>query len=550
MPADDYLELRSRLGLALFALGRLGDDLGVKPAPAEMINSLVAGLKDPFNVVVIGEVNAGKSMLLNALFGEEFCTTSELPSTEKIHFFRHGFTRQVLPHAEGYEEIRLPCGFLQDFHIVDTPGVNSIAEGHDVITEKFLPRADVVLFVLPISNPWGRKCWEFLKKIHHDLGKRIVLVLQQIDVRTEAEVTAIHDHLKLCCTKWLGRELPAFPVSAKNALLARTSGLDKDRLLSESRFPALERHLNEIVGGVSARRDKLRNTIRMGQFVITQIHGKLADKATKLSDVTDRLKNIQGDVAEQQKRSHESLRIVTKENVLESVGSEVVGPLPEAEVMLTQWKEAASATAESQRTEACKLLIADFSALWKKTRPSMEQALKSKVTAANEMQPDEASLRTLQQTAIDEIITLESLVNLTEGMHKTRHKPIWFGIAGSTLGLGLIVTGAALKNPWIISGGILLLILGVAGAFVYKRHHLQEGTRRLELLEREYAVKINERFEAALHQWIQKSFQHFGTAFRPLFELYERKRAEHESRLNEAEAGSRTLEELSREIGK
>lgn len=157
MLAETQLELRSQLGLALFSLGRLAEEIGMQPSPVGTLNSLVNGLKDPFLFVVAGEVNAGKSMLLNALFGEEFCRTSALPSTDKIHYFRFGLVQEENELGPNLKEVLLPRRFLQDFHVVDTPGINSVAEGHEAITEQFLPRADTVVFVLPVTNPWGAK---------------------------------------------------------------------------------------------------------------------------------------------------------------------------------------------------------------------------------------------------------------------------------------------------------------------------------------------------------------------------------------------------------
>ena len=44
-----------------------------------------------------------------------------------------GFSRQEISFSPEIDEIRVPLPFLQDFHIVDTPGVNSVAEGHEAI---------------------------------------------------------------------------------------------------------------------------------------------------------------------------------------------------------------------------------------------------------------------------------------------------------------------------------------------------------------------------------------------------------------------------------
>ena len=97
MVADAYFDQRSRLGAVLYTLGRLSDTLGLPSGHATTIQCVVDGLRDPFVFVVAGEVNTGKSTLLNALFGEEFCVSSVLPETRKIHLFRYGETPKRLP---------------------------------------------------------------------------------------------------------------------------------------------------------------------------------------------------------------------------------------------------------------------------------------------------------------------------------------------------------------------------------------------------------------------------------------------------------------------
>ena len=127
MVAAEYFDLRSNLGAALFSLGRVAELAGLKPSRTPIVKSLVEGLRDPFVFVVAGEVNTGKSTLLNALFGEEFCPSSVLPETQCIHYFRYGRSPRRTAVSAVLEEIELPHSFLRDFHVVDTPGVNCLS---------------------------------------------------------------------------------------------------------------------------------------------------------------------------------------------------------------------------------------------------------------------------------------------------------------------------------------------------------------------------------------------------------------------------------------
>ncbi len=48
---------------------------------------------------------------------------------------------------EDVEELDLPLEWLRHIAIVDTPGTNVIIEKHEELTEKIIPRADLVLFI-------------------------------------------------------------------------------------------------------------------------------------------------------------------------------------------------------------------------------------------------------------------------------------------------------------------------------------------------------------------------------------------------------------------
>jgi hypothetical protein len=63
-------------------------------------------------------------------------------------------------HTEIFPEqnqriIQLPVEWLQDISLVDTPGTNAIFQNHQQITEHFLPRADLVLWVTSVDRAFS-----------------------------------------------------------------------------------------------------------------------------------------------------------------------------------------------------------------------------------------------------------------------------------------------------------------------------------------------------------------------------------------------------------
>src|SRR5262249_18828392 len=78
-----------------------------------------------------------------------------------------------------------------------------------------------------------------------------------------------------------------FPVSARKAFLARTSGVDKERLWEESAFAPLEEQINFIVTESSTRMLKLRSTYQATRAALEDLQ----------RGILDHLKTISGDIA-------------------------------------------------------------------------------------------------------------------------------------------------------------------------------------------------------------------------------------------------------------
>lgn len=275
MIGDDYFDLRTRLSADLQTLSGLLRELGGDVESGAILDNLMAGLKDPFVFVVVGEVNVGKSTFLNALFGQEFSRTGVVPTTDKIYFFKHGPVVASRALTPTLEEVQVPCDFLRDFHIVDTPGTNSIDGEHQQITERFVPNADLVIFVFSAMNPWGASAWQFLEKVHRTWLRNVIFVLQQADLRSPEEIQVIVDYMAQLSRQRFGRDFPLFAVSAKKAYLARSSAADPERLLAESGFERLEGYISESVTQNPARLGKLLNTHRFARQILDQLAVKI-----------------------------------------------------------------------------------------------------------------------------------------------------------------------------------------------------------------------------------------------------------------------------------
>jgi predicted GTPase len=248
MLVEAYLEARARLGSVVGNLVSLARETDETPETIETLQTLSRSLADPLLFVVVGEVKAGKSSLLNAMFGQEFCKVDVLPATDKIYVFKYGQAEHDVPVSEHLTERYRPIPFLKNFNIVDTPGTNTIVASHHEITTGYVPLADLIVFVFSVVNPWAASGWEFLRLLGNRWKKNIVFVLQQADLRSPEEVQVIIKHLDQTVLQILGSSGPIFAVSAKKALRAKLASDPPDeKLWRESNFAALENWISETV---------------------------------------------------------------------------------------------------------------------------------------------------------------------------------------------------------------------------------------------------------------------------------------------------------------
>jgi len=308
MVADLYLQFRNRAEAALVALLKLATDMQREPATLETLRNLLKDIREPLLFVVVGEVKAGKSSLLNALFGQEFCKVDVLPATDRVYIFKHGSREENVDVSAQVTERYQPIAFLENFNIVDTPGTNTMVAEHQEITENFIPRADLVLFVFSVVNPWGASAWELLKFVNQKWLKNVVFVLQQADLRAPNEIEVIEKHLRETANEKLGFAPPIFAVSARKAFLARTTGRDKARLWEESRFEPLEQHINLMVDQSRHGLRKLISTCQTATVI-------LSDNGLRVRNI---LETIVRD--EEQLARLEGILTARKEQTLRQVG--------------------------------------------------------------------------------------------------------------------------------------------------------------------------------------------------------------------------------------
>ena len=229
---------------ALSSLQALLERTEAEPAVIDQLRDIVEHLESLFLVVIVGEFNAGKSSVVNALFGETLMEEGPIPTTAKITVLRHGDAPLERQLSEFLVEKRLPAELLKTLSLVDTPGTNSIVTQHQEITERFVPRADLVLFITSFDRPLSESERQFLHYLREAWGKRLVFVVNKIDMAQDDEMlTKVIAHVRSGCQELMQFEPPIYPVSARQAFASKTTEdkAEAESLWKASRFDAFQK---------------------------------------------------------------------------------------------------------------------------------------------------------------------------------------------------------------------------------------------------------------------------------------------------------------------
>lgn len=153
-------------------LDQLADQIETKLAKLCASFRLGNALKNGIPVAIVGETNAGKSTLLNALLGEERAIVSDI----------HGTTRDVI------EDTIVIDG--QTFRFIDTAGIRHTTDTIENLgiarTFEKMEQADVVLWLIDATaarEQFTRLADSILSHLGQD--RRLVLLLNKSDLCTE-----------------------------------------------------------------------------------------------------------------------------------------------------------------------------------------------------------------------------------------------------------------------------------------------------------------------------------------------------------------------------
>ena len=241
----------------------------VTPEDQKALRKSLQQLDGLFLLVIVGEFNSGKSAFINALLGERFLPEGVTPTTAQIHILDYGPEADRQVEEDGVMTFTYPADFLREINIVDTPGTNAIIRRHEQLTQEFVPRSDLVIFITSADRPFTESERTFMERIR-EWGKKVIIVLNKIDLLDDDDVEHVTDFIRQNALALLGFVPEIFAVSARLALRAKEaeSRRERDALWEVSRFQAVETYILRTLDKKSRIRLKLRNPLGVGERLV------------------------------------------------------------------------------------------------------------------------------------------------------------------------------------------------------------------------------------------------------------------------------------------
>ncbi|MDQ3386385.1 MAG: dynamin family protein [Actinomycetota bacterium] len=257
---------------------------GAPSGDIDLLRQTLSDMGDPFLLVIVGEFNAGKSAFVNALIGDEVAKEGSLPTTAQVTVLKYSHDYYEMETSPGVVERGVSSGLLRAVSVVDTPGTNAVIREHEQISREFVPRSDLVLFVTSADRPFSESEREYMSMIR-DWGKKIVLIVNKVDVLPANEVEAMRAFVEEQAKHLLGLVPPVFMVSARGGRKAKASEASEHyRLMRKSGFGELENYIANLMGEKDLMNLKLQSPLGVAEELVRRYRNAAEERGTLLEE--------------------------------------------------------------------------------------------------------------------------------------------------------------------------------------------------------------------------------------------------------------------------
>ncbi len=299
---ERYFKNRERIAKIVAGIRTLAEDSATDLSPAGGNSQEAQDLFTPFLFLICGETNSGKSTLINGLFGEALCHASPLPDTRHITYYRHDNSPPIVRNAPQFEDQNLAFDFLENFHLVDTPGTDFFGEQDHHAIDQVFPAADLILFVFSVGNPWSAATWNQISELPREHLSKVAFIVQQSDKKAAADLKIILGHMADLSMKRLGLVPEMFAVSGKKALEAKQSDSYSKEDDTASGFRHLDQFIDRQICNSIHRTELLQKWQDYAADSLSQIEGQIESKTGIQIDQSQFLESLESEIDSMRER--------------------------------------------------------------------------------------------------------------------------------------------------------------------------------------------------------------------------------------------------------
>lgn len=176
------------------------------------IESLLLHLKEQhLRVAFCGHFSAGKSTIINQVIGKKLLPSHPIPTSANVvtlskgtdqMCFYNGKNEKYVEHEVNWNKLEEICknknishidvtvsdvAFPEKLKIMDTPGIDSTDEAHELATLSSLYLADLLVYVMDYNHVLSEMNIAFLRSMT-ERGKKLILLINQIDKHRVEEI--------------------------------------------------------------------------------------------------------------------------------------------------------------------------------------------------------------------------------------------------------------------------------------------------------------------------------------------------------------------------
>jgi hypothetical protein len=156
----------------------------------------------------------------------------------------------------------------------------------------------LVLFVFPVSNPWGAATWDLISRIPRETLERTAFVIQQADQRDRIDIDVILGHMADLSMKRIGRVPPIFAVSGKLAYEAKRATPVVAEKFRASGYGALESFISKSVCQSPLRRNALETWRNQAATALRLVEDRIEDQTRGINSQSRFIEQVEREIDE------------------------------------------------------------------------------------------------------------------------------------------------------------------------------------------------------------------------------------------------------------